>query len=150
MTKTKSDVGIFTHWFSETLPADNRNLENIPPAQLNSFLRSFYRTVKKLNGEEYEPDSLCSIKNSLDRYLNEKGYWVSICRGEEFKTSRDVLSAKEFKKRRERQRRSLPRTKRYLIEIVLLTFVYKKYNCLPKTIFHLPQTCILHIFMSCW
>jgi len=35
----------------------------------------------------------------LDRNLNEKGYGVSICRGEEFKTSRDVLSAKEFLKK---------------------------------------------------
>jgi len=86
----------------------------------------------------------------LDRYLNEKGYGVSICRGEEFKTSRDVLSAKgKSLKKKEKagksteQKRSLPRKKRYLIEIVLLLFFYKKYIiAFRKTFFQVPPTCI--------
>jgi len=109
ISKTKSDVGIFKRWLRETLPSDNRDLESIPPSQLNSFLRSFYLTVKKINGEEYEPDSLCAIKNSLDRHLNEKGYGVSICRGEEFKTSRDVLSAKGKSLKKEGKGRKINR-----------------------------------------
>jgi hypothetical protein len=49
------------------LPRDQRQIHEIPPNQLNQYLRSFFLTVKKQNGEEYEPESLKGIKkkNSL-------------------------------------------------------------------------------------
>jgi len=72
LTKTKSDVGIVTRWLSETLPAVNRDLENIPPAQLNSFLSStckifaddakIYTTVTSRQDQEdlqKDLDNLC-------------------------------------------------------------------------------------------
>ena len=92
--KTKSDVGIFKRWLAQAVPTETRELEEISAVQLNSYLWSFYLTVKKRDGENYEPDSLLGIKNSIDRYLSEKNYPVSVCRGEEFKSSRNVLSAK--------------------------------------------------------
>ena len=50
--------------------------------------------MRKRNEEEYEPETLVSIKNSIDRYLSDKSYGYRVCRGDEFKSSRDVLSAK--------------------------------------------------------
>ena len=94
VNKTRSDAGIFIRWLSATLPSKSRNLEEIPPAQLNSFLKSFYLRVRKRNGDEYEPETLISIENSIDRLLCDKSYGYSVCRGDEFKSSRDVLSAK--------------------------------------------------------
>jgi hypothetical protein len=44
------------------LPRDQRQIHEIPPNQLNQYLRSFFLTVKKQNGEEYEPESLKGIK----------------------------------------------------------------------------------------
>lgn len=92
--KTKSDVQLFERWL-ESIPGEIRSVEEIPPVELNKLLRNFYLTVRKQkSNEEYEPDTLVSIKNSIDRYLTEKGYGYSLSRSEEFKTSRDVLSAK--------------------------------------------------------
>ncbi|KAJ8313612.1 hypothetical protein KUTeg_008173 [Tegillarca granosa] len=44
------------------------------------------RIIQK-DWNEYEPDSLSAIQNSLDKYLSKKGYVTSIIRGDEFKAS---------------------------------------------------------------
>lgn len=62
--KTKTDLDIFKRWLKSALPLEQREIQGIPPHQLNQYLRSFYLTVKKQNGEDYEPDSLKGIKNS--------------------------------------------------------------------------------------
>ena len=92
--KTKCDVNIFTSWMNEFAAEETRDLEDIPPVELNNYLRSFFLTVKKKSGDDYEPDSLKSIKYSLDRFLTERNYPKSIVRSEEFRTSREVLKAK--------------------------------------------------------
>ncbi|XP_053403158.1 uncharacterized protein LOC128558273 [Mercenaria mercenaria] len=92
--KTASDIGVFQKWLKEAVPGECKKLEDISPDCLNTYLKSFYLTVKKQNGEDYEPDSLSGIKNSIDRYLSDKNYSTSVCRGEEFKSSRSVLLAK--------------------------------------------------------
>ena len=56
VNKTKSDVGIIIRWFAATLHTELRNLEEIPPAQLSTFLNSFYLRVRKRNRSEYEPE----------------------------------------------------------------------------------------------
>ena len=60
--KTKTDLDIFKQWMKSALPRDQRQIHEIPPNQLNQYLRSFFLTVKKQNGEEYEPESLKGIK----------------------------------------------------------------------------------------
>jgi len=81
VNKTKSDVGIIIRWFDVTLPSELGNLEEISPAQLSTFLNSFYLRVRKRNRSEYEPETLISIKYSIDRYLCENTYGYSVCRG---------------------------------------------------------------------
>ena len=64
--KTKTDLDIFKRWMKSALPRDQRQIHEIPPNQFNQYLRSFFLTVKKQNGEEYEPESLKGLKkNSL-------------------------------------------------------------------------------------
>ena len=94
VNKTKSYVGIFIRWLAATLRSEQHNLEEILPVRLNSSLKSFYYRVKKRNRDEYEPETLMSIKNTVDRYLCEKSYGYSVCSGDEFKSSREVLCAK--------------------------------------------------------
>jgi len=62
VNKTKSDVGIF-------IRSKSRNLEEIPHARLNSSLKSFYYRVRKRNGDEYEPETLMSINNTVDKKI---------------------------------------------------------------------------------
>ena len=63
--------------------------------ELNNLLSNFYFTVKKRNGEEYEPNTLTSLHRSIDRYLHEVGQnTICILKDREFKGSRQALDAK--------------------------------------------------------
>ena len=94
LSKTKSDVNLFKVWVRST-QTEERNPEEILPARLDTYLGKFYLGVRKMDGREYEPDSLTSIQNSIDRYLSENEYGVKIKAGHEFKHSRKVLAAKK-------------------------------------------------------
>ena len=61
---------------------------------LNKILENFYATVRKKNGEDYEPDSLRVMPTAMDRYQAEKGYKYSIIRVREFQSSKQVLEGK--------------------------------------------------------
>ena len=61
---------------------------------LNKILEDFYTTVRKKNGEDYEPDSLRAMVTAMDRYLADKGYKYSVVRGREFQSSKQVLEGK--------------------------------------------------------
>ena len=54
----------------------------------------YFADVRKLNGSEYEPTSLCSIQAAIDRYLKEMGSRFSIFKDQEFAGSREVLEGK--------------------------------------------------------
>lgn len=71
-----------------------RELCDIPQEELNLLLCKFYKTVKKLDGTEYEPVSLTSFQRSLQCSLNERGSNVNIIDRDNYKHSREVLSAK--------------------------------------------------------
>ena len=43
---------------------ENRELENIPPVELNKILCSFFMTAERKDGKEYEPGSLTSFQNT--------------------------------------------------------------------------------------
>ena len=62
--------------------------------KLNLLLCKFFKTVKKLDGTEYEPVSLTCFQRSLQLSLNERGSDMNIIDGDKFKFSRKVLSAK--------------------------------------------------------
>ena len=63
--KTKTDLDVFKRWMKSALPSDQREIHEIPPNQLNQYLRSFFLTVKQKNGEEYEPESLKGITKTV-------------------------------------------------------------------------------------
>ena len=83
---------VFQSWASKR--GYDKNIEQYVPEELNKILEVFYAEVRKQNGEEYEPDSLRVMIVSLDRYLKEKGYKVSILRDREFSESKQVLEGK--------------------------------------------------------
>ena len=63
-------------------------------AALNKILRQFYATVRKKDGDDYEPDSLRVMVTAIDRYLTEKQYKYSIIRDREFKSSKQAIEGK--------------------------------------------------------
>ncbi|XP_061180197.1 zinc finger MYM-type protein 3-like [Saccostrea echinata] len=90
--KTSTDVNKILTW----LRSKNRNRDicDIPAAELNTYLAQFFMTVTKQNGEQYEPNTLKSIQCSINRFLAEKGSNLNIIEDREFKHSRDVLLSK--------------------------------------------------------
>lgn len=48
---------------------EEQPLEEMTVKELDFFLSKFFMSVKKADGEEYEPDSLTCIQSSIARYL---------------------------------------------------------------------------------
>ena len=93
-SKTTSDLKNFKEWMRNENLNEDRNLEDIPPRELDMYLARFFLTVRKQDKEEYEPDTLKSFQSSFLRYLAEKGYASNILKDDCFKHSRDVLMSK--------------------------------------------------------
>ena len=72
----------------------DESIEKYEPEALNKILEQFYATVRKKDGDDYEPDSLRVMATAVDRYLPEKEYKYSIIRDREFKSSKQVLEGK--------------------------------------------------------
>ena len=69
--KTQSDMKAWKRFCLQQ--HKNKELSDIPADKLNLLLGNFFKTVKKLNGTEYEPISLTCFQRSLQRSLNERG-----------------------------------------------------------------------------
>ena len=51
----------------------------------------YFEGVRRRDGEEYEPDTLTGVQNSIDRHLKDLQIHVDIKKGETFSHSRRVL-----------------------------------------------------------
>ena len=49
-----------------------RNVEEIPPAQLNELLSKCVLTVRTKDGDDYNPTPLRGVIVSFERYLKQK------------------------------------------------------------------------------
>jgi hypothetical protein len=79
---------------------EDRKPEDMPTNELNKFLCLFFLSVRKENGEDYEPSSLKGMQSSFERHLKANGYKHSIITHIDFERSRSVLASrqKELKK----------------------------------------------------
>ena len=91
---TMNWMRVFQSW------ADNsdqeKNIETMEPTKLDEILSLFYAEVRKVNGREYEPQSLAVMQAAIDRYLKEKGYQTSILTSIKFMSSRSILEGKAW------------------------------------------------------
>ena len=76
MNKTRSDLNVWNKWCATV--NEHRKVEDIPAKELNRLLSHFFVSLKKKNGEDYEPNSLTAFQRSIDRHLRENGVEVSI------------------------------------------------------------------------
>ncbi|VDH93355.1 Hypothetical predicted protein [Mytilus galloprovincialis] len=91
-TKTKSDLKMFYEWVLSN--GEMRMVEDVPFPELDGLLARFYLGVRRRDGEEYEPDTLSGVQNSIDRHLKDLKINVDIKKHEAFSHSRRVLEAK--------------------------------------------------------
>ena len=97
--KTQSDLKVWKRCCASI--NESRDLVEIPTNELNGLLAHFAMRVRRLDGTEYEPNSISSFFKSFDRHLKNKGQVRSIIADREFAKARDVLEAKrkELKKK---------------------------------------------------
>ena len=87
--KTMSSIKRIRMFFNEV--GDTRPLEKIPPVALDRLLGLFFRTAKKFDGTDFEPQSLKSFQHSVERYLRDKGYRHNILLDSAFSGCRSAL-----------------------------------------------------------
>ena len=91
--KTTYDINVIKRYFESI--NERKEIENIPPKELNIQLAKFFMGVRKKNGDVYEPTFLKDFQRSLQRYLNDKSSQVNILQDQEFYKSREVFLAKK-------------------------------------------------------
>ena len=93
--KTVSDLNIFNEFLNSE--EEQRNIENIPAAELQQLAKKSVLGVRKKNGEEYEPSSLRGFLQSVDRYFGKKGRTFSLLNmnDKEFCEVQDIYPEKE-------------------------------------------------------
>ena len=96
---TETWLGTYLEWANEKKKP--KSIENLSPEDLDEVLGDFYTELKKKDGSDYEPESLGVMQASLDRYLKNKGYKLSIIRGREFAKSNKILNGKAITLRHE-------------------------------------------------
>ncbi|XP_062566734.1 uncharacterized protein LOC134229046 [Saccostrea cucullata] len=91
--KTDTDVRIVISYLRSV--DENRNPEDVPAAELDRYLSTFFTIVKKHDGNDYEPASLRGMLCSIERYLKMKNYVSSVTRDAAFVGTRQALKYKQ-------------------------------------------------------
>ncbi|VDN13241.1 unnamed protein product, partial [Dibothriocephalus latus] len=91
LRKTKSDMKVIHRYFVQ-VKNDNREIHEMPPEDLSSYIQDFILTAKKKDGHEYEPESLKAFVHSLERHLKYHNYPHSVLKDPAFASARLVLS----------------------------------------------------------
>ena len=91
--KTEGDLSLVMVFLARE--KENRKIEDLPPAELDTYLSRFLLSEWKKSGEEYKPATLKEIISSVERYLKKRGYSDSIITGQPFAKTRDALKSKQ-------------------------------------------------------
>ena len=90
--KTKSDLKKFTDFLNEQ--DEVREISEIPAKELDFLIARFLMSVKKNNGEDYEPSTLRGFQSTIQRHLKSKGSSFNIINGSDFGISQETLTTK--------------------------------------------------------
>ena len=79
---------------------EQRKIQEIQPEELNRYVSEFILSVKRKDGQDYEPSSLRGLFSSFNRYLKERKHSASIIEDIVFDQARKCLEAhsKQLKK----------------------------------------------------
>ena len=95
---TKRDLKLFYEFVVKK--GELRNIEHIPPTDLDILLSSFYIEIRKRDGSQYEPVSLTSVKASIERHLKDHDCEYSL-HDRMFSLSNRTLAAKKVELKKE-------------------------------------------------
>ena len=86
LAKTKSDINKFKLFLVKE--NEDRDIENIPPRELDIHICRFFMNIKNRQGADYEPHTLKGFQASIQRYLRSKGANVDLTKDADFYNSR--------------------------------------------------------------
>ena len=92
--KTKRDVKLL-ETFLRNEKNDEREVQDIEPAELNKHLAEFIRSLRRKDGEDCEPSILRCLVSSIEWHLKKNNYTKSIINDKEFELFRKCLQAKQ-------------------------------------------------------
>ena len=122
--KTMYDLNIVLKFLRE-VRKEERELEKIPPEELNVYLSEFIIAARTKKGEQYEPSSLRGMLSSVDRYLTRREYGKRLFIDPEFTRLTDALKAKQ-KELKIKKVEEISRTQLLLSQTRKLIFSLKK------------------------
>ncbi|XP_064031016.1 uncharacterized protein KIAA1958-like isoform X2 [Pogoniulus pusillus] len=102
--RTQGSINVLKAWLVSHHPNETREIYEMPPEDLNSYLASFYSSAKKQNGSDFCASTLAFFQLSTDRYLREHNYSYSVVKGVEFRAAQEALKLRQqqlFEKERE-------------------------------------------------
>ncbi|XP_064596621.1 uncharacterized protein LOC135463292 isoform X6 [Liolophura sinensis] len=70
---------------------ENRQVEAIPPAELDRYLEEYWQILVRQNGVDFGHQTLFKMRHCLDQFLTKNGYPVRITSSREFARSRRAL-----------------------------------------------------------
>ncbi|XP_033725294.1 zinc finger MYM-type protein 3-like [Pecten maximus] len=99
--KTEGCIKRFQEWIQSPPRYDSRDVLQILPFELDTYIGGFLLSLQKNDGSNYKPDTLTSFHRGINRCLRENGYLVNILTSDLFSTSRQVLQSrrKELKQK---------------------------------------------------
>ncbi len=68
--KTTSDMNNFYRYLAQ-INKRHINILNLQANELDHWLAKFFKDVRKINGEEYEPDTISGFQRSIQRFLTD-------------------------------------------------------------------------------
>ncbi len=93
--KTAYDIGIFKEFLAIYNSTEDREIQDIPPEELQPIIKNFILSVRKQNGKEYEPSSVKAFVQSIDHYLRKNHYASSVLNDRVFYDVQDTLKKKQ-------------------------------------------------------
>ncbi|XP_064597684.1 uncharacterized protein LOC135464121 [Liolophura sinensis] len=92
--KARTNVGNMHRWLQQD-QNELRQIEEIPPEELDPYLTAFLRLVRRKDGRDYDPNSFKDVRGSIQRYLQDHGYPYSIVRSPLFYNSQRAYYRKK-------------------------------------------------------
>ena len=90
--KNNQHVKLLTEYLN--FAGEKKDIKNIEPEELNKYLENFILSVRKRDGENYEPSTLRAILGSIHRFLQQEKYCENIMISTHFSGTRELLTSK--------------------------------------------------------
>ena len=87
--KTFSDMKTFQRYLS-SVNKGNVEVLDLPAGDLAHLLAKFFKNVRKINADDYEPDMLSGLQRSIQRFLSDGISPFNILVDKEFEMTRKV------------------------------------------------------------